>query len=114
MPRLNLPIALLLAGSLAAFDAAAAEDLEPLPDIPDNAAPDQGGGNAEPEVTIVRRGKDVVEEYRVNNRLYMIKVKPAIGPPYYMLDTDGDGNMDVRRSDLDRDMKVPQWVLFSW
>jgi hypothetical protein len=31
-----------------------------------------------------------------------------------MVDTDGDGNMDVRRSDLDRDMKVPQWVLFSW
>jgi hypothetical protein len=114
MLRPNLPILILLAGTIVAFDGVAADDLEPLPDIPDSALPDQGGDNVEPEVTIVRRGKEVVEEYRVNNRLYMVKVKPAIGPSYYMVDTDGDGNMDVRRSDLDRDMKVPQWVLFSW
>lgn len=114
MPRPNLPALILLAGSVAAFDAPAVEDLEPLPDMPESTAPEQAGDNVEPEVTIVRRGKDVVEEYRVNNRLYMVKVKPAIGPAYYMVDTDGDGNMDVRRSDLDRDLKVPQWVLFSW
>ena len=114
MPRPNLPALILLVASFTAFAASGREDLEPLPDVPYGAAPEPGGDNIEPEVTIVRRGKDVVEEYRVNNRLYMIKVKPAIGPAYYMVDTDGDGNLDVRRSDLDRDMKVPQWVLFSW
>jgi hypothetical protein len=44
----------------------------------------------------------------------MVKITPSIGPAYYMIDSDGDGNMDVRRSDVRRDMDVPRWVLFSW
>ena len=49
-----------------------------------------------------------------NGKLYMIKIVPDAGPPYYLLDTDGDGNMDVRRSDLEKGAQVPQWVIFSW
>jgi len=92
----------------------AGEELVPVPDPPANPPPIQNGENMEPDVTILRKGDDTIEEYRINNRLYMVKIKPSVGPPYYLLDTDGDGNMDVRRSDLERGLRIPQWVLFSW
>ena len=68
----------------------------------------------EPEVTIIQRGQERVEEYRMNNRVYMIKVTPAKGYPYYLVDTNGDGNFDTRRAGLDPKVTVPQWVLFHW
>jgi hypothetical protein len=67
----------------------------------------------EPEVTIVEREKDTVYEYRVNGRVYMIKVVPQVGPPYYFLDQDGDGNMETRATDYTL-IRVPQWVLATW
>lgn len=68
----------------------------------------------EPEVTIIQRGQERVEEYRMNNRVYMIKVTPAKGYPYYLVDSDGDGNFDTRRSELDSKIIIPQWVLLRW
>ena len=68
----------------------------------------------EPEVTIIQRGQERVEEYRMNNRVYMIKVTPAKGYPYYLVDSDGDGNFDTRRSQLDSKLIIPQWVLLHW
>ncbi|MGI9211584.1 MAG: DUF2782 domain-containing protein [Methylococcaceae bacterium] len=89
-------------------------ETNPVPDPPDLPPAVESGVPLEPDVTITRRGQEVVEEYRIKGRLYMVKVKPKVGPSYYMLDSDGDGNMDVRRSDLEKDMQIPQWVLFSW
>jgi hypothetical protein len=68
----------------------------------------------EPEVTIIQRGQERIEEYRMNNRVYMVKVTPAKGYPYYLVDTTGDGNFDTRRTGLDPKVSVPQWVLFRW
>lgn len=88
-----------------------------VPEPPDLPMPVQSGEVLEPdepEITIKRRGDKTIQEYRVNGALYMVKIVPDIGPPYYLVDTDGDGNMDVRRSDLDKGIKVPQWVLFRW
>ena len=70
----------------------------------------------EPEVTIIRRKDRVVEEYRVNGRVYMIKVTPTRGLPYFLVDSDGNGNFDIRRTgpDLEPRMLVPTWVLFKW
>ncbi|TAN53208.1 MAG: DUF2782 domain-containing protein [Methylococcaceae bacterium] len=87
---------------------------EAVPELPDLPAQQQSGENIEPDITIIKRGEETIQEYRVNGKLYMTKIIPAAGPPYYLLDTDGDGNMDVRRSDLEHGMKTPQWVLFSW
>ncbi|MBM4201353.1 MAG: DUF2782 domain-containing protein [Gammaproteobacteria bacterium] len=86
----------------------------PGPEQPDVPAPVESGENMEPDITITRRGKETVEEYRINGKLYMVKIKPSIGPPYYMIDSDGDGNLDVRKSDVTREMSLPSWVLFSW
>lgn len=63
----------------------------------------------EPEVTITTRGEDRYEEYRYNGQLYMIKVTPARGRPYYLVDEQGRGQF--RRSDLEPDISIPMWVI---
>ncbi len=83
-------------------------ELEPLPE------PEMGEEELQPEVTIRREGKNKIEEYSIGGKVYMIKVIPPIGPPYYLLDTDGDGNMDVRRSDLEETLHIHQWKILEW
>jgi hypothetical protein len=73
-----------------------------------------GGLDDEPEVTIIRRDDAIIEEYRVGGQLYMIKVTPRKGIPYYLVDTDGDGRLDSRRSELAEDLMIPSWTLFRW
>lgn len=114
MSRIIAPLLLVFAAHAGAVEDPSSGKLEPLPEVPDLPPPVQSGENLEPDVTIIRKGKDLIEEYRVNGHLYMVKIKPSVGPAYYMVDTDGDGNMDVRRRDVEKQMQVPQWVLFSW
>jgi hypothetical protein len=68
----------------------------------------------EPDITIIRKGKDTIQEYRRNGKLYMIKVLPQIGPAYYMLDSNGDGTLDIKKNDLDKNTNINQWLLFEW
>lgn len=118
---------------LVAMPTAFAQPLPPLPDLerPPAAAesrqqprvapeespavepPVAGQETIEPEVTITRRGEAVVQEFRLNGRLYMIRVLPTIGYPYYLVDTNADGVWDTRLNDL-APIAPPQWVLFSW
>ena len=85
-------------------------DLEPIPVPP---PPPMGLVDApsEPQVTIVRRGPDRVEEYRLNGKLYMMKVTPAGGgPSYYLIDKLGNGNWSQHDS-LESGLRVPMWVI---
>jgi len=68
----------------------------------------------EPKVTIIQSDQNTFQEYRVNGKLYMIEVVPKHGRPYYLVDADGDGSLETRRSDLDPDFLIPQWTLFRW
>lgn len=87
------------------------KDLDPLPEAP---AVDEAGGTAdEPQVTIKKRGEDTVEEYRVNGRLYMIKVTPKHGVPYYLVDRKGGGQF-ARMDTLDSGFTVPMWVILGF
>ena len=43
----------------------------------------------------------------------MVKVVPAVGPPYYFFDTNGDGQLDASGTDP-RNISINQWVLFRW
>lgn len=81
------------------------------PDLPD---PLESGQPIEPQVSIIRRDDAIIEEYRLNGRMYMAKITPKIGKPYYLVDQDGDGQMEARMSVIYDDFVVPQWVLFSW
>ena len=90
------------------------EELAPVPEPPELPDPLKSGQAIEPQVTIIRRDDAVIEEYRLDGRLYMTKITPAAGPAYYLVDRDGDGQMETRMSEIYDDFTVPQWVLFSW
>lgn len=68
----------------------------------------------EPSVTIREHENRVVEEFRVNNNLYMIRITPSVGAPYYLIDPDGSGDMAWSRGPARVEQRVPQWALFSW
>ena len=85
-----------------------------VPPPPARVESDNDAEQLEPEVTIIQREDATVEEYRVNGLLYMIKIKPVVGKPYYLVDKNGDGLMESKITQLYEDFRVPQWVLFSW
>ncbi len=111
--RLALVALALLAPALAG-----AQDLPPAPPgavegppLPDRV---QSGEPLEPEVRIIRREQEVIEEYRQGGRLYMVRVVPRGAPPYYLVDSDGDGRLDTRWVEAAPGVLIPSWVLFSW
>ncbi len=63
----------------------------------------------EPQVTITTRGEDRHEEFRIGGRLYMIKVTPKRGRPYYLIDRDGKG--EFARSEFAPAISPPTWVI---
>lgn len=91
-----------------------AEEFSDAPLPPVLPTPMESGESLEPEVTIIRRDDATIEEYRINGRMYMAKVTPVVGEPYYLVDRNGDGRMEARMSEIYEDFVVPQWVLFSW
>lgn len=107
----------LLAQSVSAVDQLADPPLTPPPAVNEAAPPpipsdDREG--IEPEVTIIRKQDRTIEEYRVNGQLYMVKITPSKGLPYYLMDADGDGNLETRRNELDPKFLVPSWVILRW
>ena len=85
----------------------------PYPEPPDLPPASYQGETVEPEVTIIETERGIVYEYRVRGKLYMVRIQPPIGPPYYLLDTNGDGTLDTQE-DRVWNNAIPQWVLFSW
>jgi len=102
---MKIPVAVLL---LVLLMPATRAEQEP-PSMP----ADENGEIIAPEVIIKQSGEKAVHEYRIDGRLYMVKIVPRKGPPYYLLDLDGDGIIDVTEEDPAR-MVVPQWILFRW
>lgn len=65
-------------------------------------------------VVSIRRDEstgDVVEEYRQNGRIYMVKVTPQRGPSYSLIDTNGDGKLD--KSDGEG-VRPVYWTIYEW
>ncbi|MFI3188185.1 hypothetical protein BCS42_02220 [Crenothrix sp. D3] len=107
--------------SILALPVFAAEDevppppqVETLPEQPDIPASAKSGQTLEPDITIIRKGKKTIQEYRRSGQLYMVKVIPDIGPPYYFIDTNGDGTLDARRGDNGIDSNVNMWKIVEW
>ncbi|MBI3774519.1 MAG: DUF2782 domain-containing protein [Gammaproteobacteria bacterium] len=112
-PR-TVVIAAILTFSVAAGAQAAAEP--PATAVIEHPPPGGGDPEAElaPEVTITERGETTIEEYRVNGQLYMIKIIPKKGVPYYLVDSNGDGLMSQRFNDLKPGFLIPSWVILRW
>ncbi|MEK7304231.1 MAG: DUF2782 domain-containing protein [Pseudomonadota bacterium] len=89
---------------------------EPPPPVKNYKAPAQppaeqydAGALPEPEVTITTKGADRHEQYRIAGRLYMIKVIPKKGRPYYLVDKEGKG--EFVKDDLQSGVSPPMWVI---
>ena len=73
----------------------------------------RGGAEEEPQVTIIRREKETVEEVRVGGVLRYVRVTPSHGRSYYLVPTS-DGQNFTRQDSIGSGLSVPMWLLFSW
>jgi hypothetical protein len=87
--------------------------LQPIPEPPPPPPGMELDPALEPQVTIQRRGSDTVEEFRLNGRLYMVKVTPSHGRPYYLIDNVGRGEF-ARHDSFDTGTRPPMWVIHQW
>lgn len=99
---------------LAVLPVWAQNNLQPLPAIP----PPPPGMEAfdaalEPQVTIVKADKETREEFRIKGKLYMVKVTPAIGKVYYLVDQQGNGHFTEAEIG-GPSVKPPMWILLNW
>ncbi|MGW8311371.1 MAG: DUF2782 domain-containing protein [Thiogranum sp.] len=113
MNRLRLPIALVCPLLYTSAFAAADEPVDTSPPAPPSEEEQE---SLQPEINIIQREDKTIEEYRVNGQLYKIKVIPKVGPPYYLVDRNGDGSFTAvpLGGGPEPDIAIPQWVLFRW
>ena len=90
--------------------AAAAPAEAPIPD----KLPSPPSEETTPSVTIrSSESGDVIEEYREGGRIYMVRITPVRGKPYYLYDDDRNGRMD--RTDADKASVSPvYWTVYEW
>ena len=99
----------------------AQNDLEKPPPIPPESAEDVPippkieQEQLEPTVTIREEEERLIEEYWMNGRLYMVKVTPKGGIPFYYIDTDGDGQLELDPSQQAMNPVQPvYWKIMEW
>ena len=73
-----------------------------------------GQESLEPEIVITPRDDNLIKEYRINGVLYMIEITPTKGKPYYLVDADGDGNLETRRNHIEPDILIPSSIMLRW
>jgi Protein of unknown function (DUF2782) len=89
---------------------------EPSPPTKVSPAPIEeyrGGTEDEPQVTIIRKDEETVEEVRVGGALRYVRVTPRHGRPYYLVPS-ANGQTMTRQDSLGSGLSVPMWLLFSW
>src|SRR5204863_7761854 len=67
-----------------------------------------------PDVTTRTEGGQTFEEHRIHGKLYMVRVTPAHGKSYVLMDQKGDGTFSRHDQSLDPQVRVPQWVLMEF
>jgi len=99
----------------------AQEDLEKPPNIPlavveeEPLPPKIQDEQLEPTVTIRDTEDRLIEEYRINGRVYMIKITPKKGIPYYYIDSDGDGQLELDMNQQALNPVQPvYWKIKEW
>lgn len=92
----------------------AADEPPPPPPLPEGDVADQPLEESAGSEVIIREGeRGTIQEYRLNGQLYMVKIIPYKGPPYFLIDSDGDGSFETRRNELDNPETV-QWEILRW
>jgi len=97
---------------LTAFAKEPPANLQPLEDIPPPTIANDDKLADEPVITVVKKKGQTIEEYRLNGQLYMIKVTPEHGVPYFMHKEDQNGGwlMDGPSPPL----SIPKWTIFRF
>jgi hypothetical protein len=113
MRRLPLRLAQLASVAVLALLAVPAAAQTAAPQVPDARPPAMVplDDTLEPQVTIIKRQGSTVEEYRINGRLYKIKVTPDSGIPYFLVDQRGDGSFMPPDTPGTPALSVPMWVI---
>lgn len=97
------------------------DNLIPLPEIPESSLTEEENDlppeleldpSLEPEITIHEGKEETIKEYRVNGELYMIKITPRIGKPYYLLNRRPGGT--VHRGNMESGVTVPMWEIYRF
>ena len=106
MKALATTLALLLAAPVAF-----AQDV-PIPE----KIPSPPSEETEPTVTI-RTGEngDVIQEYRQNGAVYMVRVTPAGGGvAYTLMDSNGDGKLDKEDAEDAGGVSPVYYTIYEW
>jgi hypothetical protein len=104
----------------AASQLAAQDDLERPPEIPPIDAEEQPlppkvqDEQIEPTVTIRDEEDRRIEEYSKNGQVYMVKITPKVGLPYYYIDSDGDGNLETTPNKGIAPVQPVHWKVKEW
>ncbi|MFY9260142.1 MAG: DUF2782 domain-containing protein [Gallionella sp.] len=93
-----------------ASSVATASSVSAAPTIPRTVNTEDAATSDDTGVTITKQAEQTIEEYRMGGRLYMIKVTPKGGVPYYLVDDRGDGKF-ARQESLDTGFRPPQWII---
>ncbi|MDR1162607.1 MAG: DUF2782 domain-containing protein [Candidatus Accumulibacter sp.] len=104
MYRMRRPILFVVLFCAAAFSVAQAEEPPPPVEVIDDSV--------QPQVTIRQNESgEIVEEHRVNGKLYQVTVTPENGAPYTLIDPTGDGNFVPHDAPGSPGLSVPMWVI---
>lgn len=87
-------------------------DLQPLEEVPPPPAISNDKNADAPEITIIKKKGETIEEYRMNGQLYMMKVTPAHGVPYYLHKEDQNGAWV--NDGPTPPMSIPKWTIFRF
>jgi Protein of unknown function (DUF2782) len=113
----SLMIVLLLSAAFAAEAQSQARPLppgsRPLEEPPPLPLVEQDPA-LQPQVTTRREDDKEIAEYRMNGKLYMVRVTPKNGKPYTLTDPKGDGTFIRHDNTLAPNLVVPQWVLLEF
>ena len=108
---------LLVVALVYAFTASGQDEGEPSvdPAAPPPIPPKITGEQVEPSVVIRKDEDKLVEEYSLNGKVYMVRITHETGPPYYYLDEDGDGQLELQAGDEALNPVRPvYWKLKEW
>lgn len=92
--------------------AAAPKDAELIDEVPSPPKIIEGQPIDQPTISKRKDGENEIEEYSINGNVYMVKVTPPSGKPYYLHREDRDG--DWVNDGPTRPLSVPKWTLFRF
>ncbi len=93
--------------------AAQTADAPPSADAPLPPKVQDPDEQIQPQVNIRQEDDRMVHEYSAGGQVYMVKIIPAVGPAYYLIDTTGDGELNERHDHM-APVKPAYWRLFDW